>query len=1172
MSVSLFDASFYAAANPDLAAAGITAAEELYEHFKIKGLEEGRLFSPLVDINFYRNSNGDLARVGLTTNTDLYEHLQRHGVDDNREFSPLIDIDYYLRQNPDVALATGGDREAALEHLQQRGLREKRQFSQLVDLNFYLVANPDLNQALAGNREQALQHLLLHGLGEGRQFLAGDMGLLAAASGVGQPLRFADVIGINDSEDYYKFRINTLSDVSLNLKGISLPARLRLIRDANNNGLPDEGGRVLAIAAEENNLEVIEAFGLTPGNYFIQVSNNEENEGDTAYELTGFVSKAEILESSSARLARPQAGNALSTALNLGFLHASQAVKDAITNNRPQHLYQFQLHTRSEVRLSLEGLSSDILIQVVQDINRNGIADAGEIVETIPAPTEPVDLNGNGTIDFDELAAWISGDTLEVPYPDAIVAPDLSPGNYFIQLSKVEEANGGETGYALHLDAVPIGAPTGGAANAEPVSWGSLGILGGSRLEINDFIGHGNPYDFYSLQIEDDSNVKIRLESANVDADLILIHDLDNNGGFGSNEIIVFPPQQRSQIQEIERFLGDGTYFVGVTKVRDNTPYILSVEEISDDLPDDSAGNDFSQATNIGIPNGRDINEFVGNDDPQDYYQFQVDSLSEVSLLLFDLTGNASLQLVRDSNGNGLLDGDETIAASEAKGARAEAIDRILLPGNYFVRVSQVQRDSSYTLWSNAVPISPPTVDAGNSLSAAFDLGNISGNSASLQTTPQTKSDILTLEDRHDFYKFSLTASSDLSIFLDNMSANADLRLVRDANANGLVEPEEILAVSGEGGATLEEITMNGLAPGNYYVWVSQTLGSTYYDLNIVANNFNRAYGHGLVDAKAAVASAIGSDPFPEVAPLGGTGWGLDLINAPEVWNQGYTGEGMVVAVVDSGVDYTHQDLDDNIWINSDEIPGNGIDDDNNGFVDDLTGWDFWEGDNDPRDLDPIDGHGTHVAGIIAGENNGIGVTGVAPNAKIMPVRVIGTFRGESEPIVAGIRYAVDNGANIINLSLGSSVLNEAQREAIRYATDRGVVVVMAAGNDGLTNFGGGKRFSPTRYPAGLASEVGLSVGAVDSSGAIAEFSNRANTAFLDYVVAPGEEVFSSLLVDTYQFWDGTSMAAPHVAGVAALIKEANPNLSPAAVEDIITGTANPNLVIETGEYNLLGR
>ena len=1169
MSVSLFDASFYATANPDLAAAGIITPEQLLEHFRIAGLREGRSFSPIVDINFYRSRNGDLARAGLTTNADLLEHLQRHGIDDGRQFSPLVDIDYYLRQNPDVARATEGDREAALEHLQERGLAEQRQFSQLVDLNFYLAANPDLGQALAGNRQQALQHLLLHGLAEGRQFLPGDLGLLAPdSSGLGQPLRFADVIGSNDSEDYYKFRIDSLSDVSLNLKGFSLPARLRLIRDANNNGLPDEGGRVRAIAAEENDLEAIEAFGLTPGNYFIQIFNNAENEGDTAYELSGFVSKAEILESS---LAGRRAGNALSTAFNIGSLNASEAVRDAITNTRPQHFYQFQLHARSEVRLSLEGLSSDVLIQVIRDINGNGLADAGEIVATIPTATEPVDVNGNGTIDFDELVAWLNDETPEVPYPDAIVAPDLLPGNYFIQLSRVQEATGGDTGYALRLDTLPIGAPTGGAGNANPISWGSLGILGGSRLEVNDFIGHANAYDFYALRIEDDSNVRIRLESANVDADLILIHDLDDNGGFGFDEAIAFPPAQRSQFQEINRFLGDGTYFVGVAKVQDNTPYTLSVEEISDDLPPDTAGNDFSQAANLGIPNGREINEFVGNKDSQDFYQFQINSLSEVSLLLFNLTGNASLKLLRDSNGNGLLDGDETIAASEAKGARREEINRVLLPGNYFLQVSQIQRDASYSLWSNAVPISPPTVDAGNSLSGAFDLGNISGNIAAPQTTPQTKSDILTDEDRHDFYQFSLTAPSDVSILLDNMSANADLRLVRDANANGLVEPEEILAVSGEGGATLEEITRRGLAPGNYYVWVSQTSGSTYYDLNIVANDFNRGYGHGLVDAKAAVATAVGAAPFADVAPLGGTAWGLDLINAPEVWSQGYSGAGMVVAVVDSGVDYTHQDLDDNIWVNSDEIAGNGIDDDNNGFIDDVVGWDFWEGDNDPRDLDPLGGHGTHVSGIIAGENNGIGVTGVAPNAKIMPVRVIGTFRGNEEPIVAGIRYAVDNGANIINLSLGGSVLNEAQREAIRYANDRGVVVVMAAGNDGLTNFGGGKRFSPTRYPAGLALEVGLSVGAVDSSGAIAEFSNRANTAPLDYLVAPGEEVFSSLLVDTYQFWDGTSMAAPHVAGVAALVRSANPNLSPAEVEDIITGTANPNLVIETGEYNLLG-
>ena len=153
---------------------------------------------------------------------------------------------------------------------------------------------------------------------------------------------------------------------------------------------------------------------------------------------------------------------------------------------------------------------------------------------------------------------------------------------------------------------------------------------------------------------------------------------------------------------------------------------------------------------------------------------------------------------------------------------------------------------------------------------------------------------------------------------------------------------------------------------------------------------------------------------------------------------------------------------------------------------------------------------------------------------------------------------------------MGSDGENPGISEAVRYANEQGAVVVMASGNDGLSAISGNQRFSQPNYPAALASELGLAVGAVNQDGAIADFSNRAGSTPQDYVVAPGKDVYSSLLVDTYGFWEGTSMAAPHIAGVAALILNANPNLMPAQVEDLITGTANPFGVTENGVFNAL--
>jgi hypothetical protein len=311
---------------------------------------------------------------------------------------------------------------------------------------------------------------------------------------------------------------------------------------------------------------------------------------------------------------------------------------------------------------------------------------------------------------------------------------------------------------------------------------------------------------------------------------------------------------------------------------------------------------------------------------------------------------------------------------------------------------------------------------------------------------------------------------------------------------------------------------------------------------------YNLNYGYGLVDAAAAVASATGQDnPFPDVDYFGGQNdWGLNTVKAPEAWAQGHTGQGIVVAVIDTGVDYTHLDLDGNIWVNQGEIAGNGIDDDGNGFVDDVRGWDFVANDNSPMDEQ---GHGTHVAGTIAAEKNEFGVTGVAYNAKIMPVRVLNAGgSGSVSNIAAGIKYAADNGADVINLSLGGAYSSEIE-DAVQYATAKGSVVVMAAGNESA---------SQPSSPANLANQWGIAVGAVDRTNRMANFSNKASIPPLDYVVAPGVDIYSTTPGNTYSSFNGTSMATPHVAGVAALMLSANPNLTAAEVESILTQTANP--------------
>lgn len=317
---------------------------------------------------------------------------------------------------------------------------------------------------------------------------------------------------------------------------------------------------------------------------------------------------------------------------------------------------------------------------------------------------------------------------------------------------------------------------------------------------------------------------------------------------------------------------------------------------------------------------------------------------------------------------------------------------------------------------------------------------------------------------------------------------------------------------------------------------------------------FNNTYGYGLVDAAAAVAEVLGQPIFPDAVDLGGDNQDRDLINSPEVWTQGFTGEGVTVAVIDTGVDLNHPDLATNIWSNEDEIPGNGIDDDANGYIDDSHGWNFGEGqynaDVSPATDDPAQGHGTHVSGIIAASNNDFGITGVAYNAKIMPLRMGDIFNGfflNPGSLSEAIRYAVDNGADVINLSLGWVDSSEL-RDAFAYAAANNVITVTAAGNSANPTPGD---------PASYATLYGISVGSVDRSTILSPSSNLAGfDASLQHIVAPGVNVLSTTPNNSYEIKGGTSMAAPHVAGVIALMLEANPNLTHNQVREILTSSA----------------
>jgi subtilisin family serine protease len=244
--------------------------------------------------------------------------------------------------------------------------------------------------------------------------------------------------------------------------------------------------------------------------------------------------------------------------------------------------------------------------------------------------------------------------------------------------------------------------------------------------------------------------------------------------------------------------------------------------------------------------------------------------------------------------------------------------------------------------------------------------------------------------------------------------------------------------------------------------------------------------------------AATPNDPyFGELWGLSNTGQTVDGragvagvdVNAPSAWDT-TRGAGTVVAVVDSGVAADHPDIDDAIWTNSGETPGNGVDDDGNGLVDDVHGWDFWDWDNDPDDFHS---HGTHVAGTIAARGgNDTGIVGVAPGAKVMPVRALNESNaGRISDVANGIAYAALNGADVINLSVGSPPEPdfpppEIQRDTIDLAAAHDAVVVVAAMNDSQNNDTGHTPIWPCNFPQPNL----VCVAALDSDGGLSSFSN----------------------------------------------------------------------------------
>ena len=364
------------------------------------------------------------------------------------------------------------------------------------------------------------------------------------------------------------------------------------------------------------------------------------------------------------------------------------------------------------------------------------------------------------------------------------------------------------------------------------------------------------------------------------------------------------------------------------------------------------------------------------------------------------------------------------------------------------------------------------------------------------------------------------------------MTRNPFGLLVRFAQTASVVDVDQTL------------LTVGGTVVGGALDGQSLYLVETLSDLDEAAELLRSMPGVVWVGFDDVVqATVLPSDPdLDQLWGMNGT-YGID---APGAWAQTLGDPSVVVAIIDTGVDLDHPDLAANIWTNSGEIAGNGIDDDGNGYIDDLHGWDFVNNDGDPND---DNNHGTHVAGTIAAVADSVGVVGVAPNSKVMALKFLdANGSGLTSNAVTALAYAVDNGAQISNNSWGGGGSSSSMSSMLDIAAAANHLFVAAAGNSSNNND------SNPSYPASYSQGNVVAVASNQSDGAPSSFTSYGATS-VD-VVAPGSGILSSVVGGGYATFSGTSMATPHVAGVAALMLAVNPSISFADIKQILIDTS----------------
>ncbi len=432
------------------------------------------------------------------------------------------------------------------------------------------------------------------------------------------------VTSLGNADDFYRFTLPTAGNLELSLTGVGGNADLFLVRDFNNDGRIDVN-EIMRFSMSNTNQELITATGLAAGTYYVVIE--QAITGTTNYTLTATVDTA---------------GNSFKDARNLGAITSTTtSVKDFVGTGDNSDIYRFQVNgTNNTVTISLKDLSADADIYVSQDLNNNGVYDAGETI----------------------AYSYNSGIT-----PETLYLQGLGAGSYYIDVVQHQ----GNTNYTLNVAT---------SANT-PFGLADLGTIGVPRTVVGS-LNNSDPVDYYRFSLDAISNLTLNLSGLTNPATGFLVRDNNNDGIWNEGDTIQQIIMANGTFNVSS--LTSGNYFMAMFRAMGDTSYSLT-------LTPDGAGNSLSTARNMGVLNSNRtvIDSINGQADALDYYRFTLNTTSIVDIYLGGLANDLDLMLIQDVNNNGILDANDGVVSSVNPGTQSDQITRVLGPGTYYVQVRQ---------------------------------------------------------------------------------------------------------------------------------------------------------------------------------------------------------------------------------------------------------------------------------------------------------------------------------------------------------------------------------------------------------------------------------------------------------------------------------------------------